>query len=183
MQCILSLSPKIPRERVGTTALWMCSLQSLGGAADSVLSSPDAAAPSDEPAQALEDTAGSHAALPGRDRVGREDRMSLSSQAPSGRKASPLMGFQRDLQIFGGSSALRKAPQAGGESSSKIRTRCVLGGRLCRDKGIKAVGSEMGSDLPLLQLSKLWLFLLSVMSLGSLLSPVNQQVPGECCHF
>lgn len=72
--------------------------------------------------------------------------MSLSSQAHSGRKASPLMGFQRDLQIFVGSragSAHGKAPQAGGESAGKIRTGCVLEGRLCRDEGIEAVESKM----------------------------------------
>lgn len=56
------------------------------------------------------------------------------------------MSFQRDLQILVGSragSARGKAPQAGRESAGKIRTGCVLGGRLCRDKGIKAVGSEV----------------------------------------
>lgn len=71
--------------------------------------------------------------------------MSLSSQAFSGRKASSLMGFQKDLQIFvgiRGGSAHGKALQAGGESVGKIRMGRVLGERLCRDKG-KAVGSEM----------------------------------------
>lgn len=137
------LSPKITRERIGTIggagaqALWICSLQSLGGAEDCALSSPDAPIPSDETAQALKDTLGSHAGLPSWDRVGREDKMSLSSQAPTGRKASPLMGFQRDLQIFVGrrvGSAHGKALQAGEESAGKIRTGCVLGGKLCRDK-------------------------------------------------
>lgn len=56
------------------------------------------------------------------------------------------MSFQRDLQIFVGSragSTHGKALQAGGESAGKIRTGCVLRGRLCRHKGIKALGSEM----------------------------------------
>lgn len=137
------LSPKITRECIGTIggagaqALWICSLQSLGGAEDCALSSPNAPIPSDETAQALKDTVGSHAGLPSWDWVGREDKMSLSSQPPTGRKASPLMGFQRDLQIFVGSragSAHGKALQAGEESAGKIRTGCVLGGKLCRDK-------------------------------------------------
>lgn len=101
------------------------------------MSSPDAPIPSDETAQALKYTVESHAGLPGWDWVGREDKMSLTSQAPTGRKASPLMGLQRDLQISVGSragSALGKALQAGGESAGKIRIECVLGGRLCRDK-------------------------------------------------
>lgn len=82
------LSPKIARECGGTMAgagaqaLWNCSLQSLGGAEDRALSSPDPPIPSDETAQALRDTVGSCAGLPGWDRVGREDKMSLSCQAP-----------------------------------------------------------------------------------------------------
>lgn len=63
----------------GAQALWICSLQSLGGAEDRSLSSPN---PSDETAQALKDTVGSSAGLPGWDRVGREDKMSLSCQVP-----------------------------------------------------------------------------------------------------
>lgn len=51
--------------------------------------------------------------------------MSLSSEAPSGRKASPLAGFPRkDLQTLAGSragSTHRKALQASGEAAGKIR--------------------------------------------------------------
>lgn len=70
----------------GAQALWICSLQSLGGAEDRALSSPGAPIPSDETAQALKDTVGSHPGLPGWDRVGREEKMSLSSQASVGEK-------------------------------------------------------------------------------------------------
>lgn len=128
-------SAKIARECIatitgaGAQALWICSLQSLGGAEDCALSSPNTPIPSHETAQALKDTVRSHAGLPSWNRVGREDKMSPSSQAPSGRKANPLMGFQRDLQIVVGSragSAHGKASQAGGESAKD--RMCFWGG-------------------------------------------------------
>lgn len=75
-------------------------------------------------------------------------KLSLSSQAPDGRKASPLAGFPRkDLQILAG-SARGKAPQAGREAAGKIRTGHVLGGRLCSNKGIEAWGQKHNQISP-----------------------------------
>lgn len=92
---------------------------------------------------------GSHAGLAGWEG---KHKMSLSSQAPDGRRASPLEGFPRkDLQILAGrgaGSARGKAPQAVGEAAGgEIRTGCVLGGRLCRHKGTEAEGSDARPDL------------------------------------
>lgn len=86
--------------------------------------------------------------------------MSLSSEAPGGRKAGPLAGFPReDLQTFGGSRAGSrhgKALQASGEAAGKIRM--CFGGRLCRDKG--TVGSQTRPDLSCHSSTlKLWLLL------------------------
>lgn len=59
-------------------------------------------------------------------------KMSLSSQAADGRRASPLAGFPgKDLQILAGSragSTCGKAWQAGGEAAGEIRTGHVSGG-------------------------------------------------------
>lgn len=115
-------------------------------------SNPSAPIPSDETAQALENRLrGATLDLPAGTQWEGKHKMSLSSQAPYGRKASPLEGFPRkDLQILAGSGAdstCGKAQQASGEAAGDIRTGRVLSGRLCRDKGTEAVGSETQPDL------------------------------------
>lgn len=148
-------------------------------------SSPGAPIPSDETAQALKDRLrGATPDWPAGTGWEGKHNMCLSSQAPDGRKASPLAGFPRkDLQILAGSTR-GKAPQAGGEAAGDIRTGRVLGGRLCRDKGSEDLCQRSDDQISLLpQLSELWLLLLSIVSPGSLLSLVSQQVPGDRCHF